>query len=60
MVKKQTPEKSKSGTHSVHPEVQKHRGKTGAPGTESSEGQGTAKDVRNRHDQDGNTEQIPR
>ncbi len=54
---KQTSGKSKSATH---PEAQRARTKSGAPGTESSKASSTAKDVRSGHDKDGNTEQRSR
>jgi hypothetical protein len=62
MKRKQTPQKSKPKAHTQHPEAQPERARSGAPGTENSQAPsaGTARDVRNRHDQDGNGEQLPR
>jgi len=50
--------KSKTQTQASHPEAQKRRAGAGTPGTESSKASNTAKDLRNRHDQDGNSEQL--
>jgi hypothetical protein len=60
MAKKQAAPHGKPQTHTAHPETQKPRPKSGTPGTESSKAQGNARDVRNRHDQDGNEEQARR
>ncbi len=56
---KKSPEKSNAEKQGSHPETKKEPKKTGTPGTESSEAQGTARDERNRHDQDGNSQQRP-
>lgn len=58
MSKKQPREKAKPETHTPHPETQNSRAKV--PGTENSEAQGTARDLRGAHDQDGNREQQRR
>ena len=58
MSKKQAREKAKPETHTPHPETQNPRAKV--PGSESSQGQGTARDLRGPHDQDGNREQVRR
>jgi len=58
MSKKQPREKVKPETHSPHPEAQNPRAKV--PGSESSEAQGSERDLRGPHDQDGNREQQRR
>jgi len=56
---KRANEKAKSETHSTHPETRR-QAKPGAPGSESSKVKSSAKDVRNAHDKDGNSEQRAR
>jgi len=51
---------AKPRTHAAHPEMQHSRPKTGTPGTEQSKSKGDAKDVRNAHDKDGNSQQRAR
>jgi hypothetical protein len=50
--------KSQTRAQASHPEVQKRRASSGSPGPESSKASNPAKDARNRHDQDGNGEQL--
>jgi len=57
---KQNREKVKPQTQAAHPETQQPRLKTGTPGSESSKVPSRAKDVRNAHDKDGNSEQRSR
>lgn len=57
---KRPQQKAKPKTHPVHPEMQRQRGPTGAPGSESSKARSSAKDVRSAHDKDGNSEQRVR
>ncbi|HEX2671228.1 MAG TPA: hypothetical protein VHM25_10180 [Polyangiaceae bacterium] len=51
---------AKPSTQSAHPEMQHSRPKTGTPGSEQSKAKGTAKDARNVHDKDGNSQQRAR
>jgi hypothetical protein len=60
MSRKKSTGKSKIETNTPHPETQKPRGKTGAPGPEGSTAPTPGKDERNRHDQDGNGAQLRR
>jgi len=57
---KQPSQKAKPPTQAAHPETQRQRGKTGTPGSESSKVRTSAKDTRNAHDKDGNSEQGER
>jgi hypothetical protein len=57
---KRTTEKSKTATAGAHPEMQRSRAKTGAPGSASSKARQTKKDVRSNQDKDGNSEQLAR
>jgi len=51
---------AKPASHAAHPETQHSRPKTGTPGTEQSKAKSDAKDVRNVHDKDGNSQQRAR
>ena len=57
---KQPIQKPKPPTQAAHPEMQRQAGKTGTPGSESSKVRDRAKDARNAHDKDGNSEQGER
>jgi len=56
---KRANEKAKPAIHTAHPENQRPAPQ-GAPGSESSKTKSRAKDVRNAHDKDGNSEQRAR
>jgi hypothetical protein len=57
---KQSKANAKPPAQGSHPETRQPRPKSGTPGTESSKAKGAAKDARNTHDKDGNSQQRAR